>query len=103
MLRADHVTYAVGEKRLLDDVSVAFEPGQLNLVIGPNGAGKSTLIRVLCNQLRPTSGQVHYASRELRTIPTEELAKMRAVLSQNVDVVFPLRAWEVVQHVGGLG
>ena len=96
MLTAEHITFAVGTKKLLDDVSLAFAPGRLNLIIGPNGAGKSTLIKVLCNQVRPQSGAVLYSGRSLTTISLAELARIRSVLSQNVDITFPLKAREIV-------
>ncbi|MCB0610556.1 MAG: heme ABC transporter ATP-binding protein [Lewinellaceae bacterium] len=97
MLTAQHITYQVGGgKKLLDDVSVAFRPGDLNLIIGPNGAGKSTLVKVLCHQLLPQKGSVFYGDRNAADIPIGELAQFRSVLSQNVELAFPLSAEEVV-------
>lgn len=96
MLQAKNITYKVGDKKLLDDVSVTFEPGKLNLIIGPNGAGKSTLVKVLCNQVQPQQGEVLYGNKSLKTFSIAELAKVRAVLSQNIDLAFPLTVAEVV-------
>lgn len=42
----------------LDDVSVAFYPGEVHAVVGENGAGKSTLMKVLAGAYRPDSGQL---------------------------------------------
>jgi iron complex transport system ATP-binding protein len=96
MLSAQHITYKVGSKVLLDDVSVQFEPGQFNLIIGPNGAGKSTLVNVLSNQLQAQHGQVLYNNKDSKHIAVAALAKIRAVLSQNVELAFPLSVSEVV-------
>jgi iron complex transport system ATP-binding protein len=96
MLKAIGITYRVGNKTLLDDVSVSFEPGKLNLIIGPNGAGKSTLVKILCNQLKPISGSVLYDDTNLEEISVGELAKYRAVLSQSTDLAFPMKVYEVV-------
>ncbi len=53
----------------LDNVSLAFRPGEVHAVIGENGAGKSTLMNILAGDLRPTEGElqvggerVHFAS-----------------------------------------
>lgn len=96
MLSASHLTFAVKDARLLDDVSVSFAPGSLSMILGPNGAGKSTLVKALCRQVVPQSGEIRYAGRSLPSWSEQELSRVRAVLSQNVELAFPLRVWEVV-------
>ncbi|HEX8686129.1 MAG TPA: ATP-binding cassette domain-containing protein, partial [Pyrinomonadaceae bacterium] len=65
-------------------------------VIGPNGAGKSTLVKVLARLLRPHEGVVLYEGADVRRAGEAELARRRAVLSQAVEVAFPLTSREVV-------
>jgi iron complex transport system ATP-binding protein len=106
MLEASNVTFRVGDKTLISDVSVSFAPGKLHLIIGPNGAGKSTLIKVLARLLRPQVGKVEYEGEDVRHAGESELARRRAVLSQAVEVAFPLSVREVVMmgrypHFGG--
>lgn len=106
MLQATNVTYRVGHKELVSDVSVTFAPGQLHLIIGPNGAGKSTLIKVLARLLRPGTGTIQYDQRDVGDASEANLAKRRAVLSQAIEVAFPLTVREVVMmgrypHFGG--
>lgn len=96
MLSTRNITYRIDNKILLDDVSVDFEAGKLNLIIGPNGAGKSTFIKVLCNQLQPQNGSVLYEGRNSKTISLAEFARIRAVLSQSIELAFPLNVSEVV-------
>jgi iron complex transport system ATP-binding protein len=96
MLSATNLTYTTGGKTLLNDVTVTFLPNKLNLIIGPNGAGKSTLVKLLCNQLKPQQGSIFYGNKNVSALSISELAKMRAVLSQNIDLAFPLNVSEVV-------
>lgn len=96
MLTAQSLSYRIGSKILLNEVSVQFDAGKLNLIIGPNGAGKSTLIKALCHQIKPQSGHILYGERDINTYSVGELAKMRAVLSQNIELAFPLSVSEVV-------
>ena len=96
MIEASHISFRVGGRELLTDISVTFEPGKLHLVIGPNGAGKSTLIKGLARFLRPQYGAVRYDGVDISTESEAALAKRRAVLSQAVEVAFPLTVREVV-------
>ena len=106
MLEATDITFRVGDRALISGVSVRFEPGRLHLIIGPNGAGKSTLIKVLARLLRPHAGRVEYEGVDVRDAAEADLARRRAVLSQAVEVAFPLTSREVVMmgrypHFGG--
>jgi iron complex transport system ATP-binding protein len=106
MLAAKNITYSIGPKALISGISVSFAPGQMHLIIGPNGAGKSTLIKVLARLLHPQTGQVEYDGADIHDISEAELAKRRAVLSQAIEVAFPLDVREVVMmgrypHFGG--
>ena len=96
MLTADNITFRVGNKALLSDVSVSFAPAKLHLIVGPNGAGKSTLIKVLARLLRPQAGTVEYEGIDVGQVSEAELAKRRAVLSQALEVAFPLTVRELV-------
>jgi iron complex transport system ATP-binding protein len=96
MLEASDITFRVGGRALISDVSVSFAPGRLHLIIGPNGAGKSTLIKVLARLLRPDTGRVEYEGADVHGASDSDLAKRRAVLSQAVEVAFPLSVREVV-------
>ncbi len=97
MLTAKDITVKIGSKLLLDAVSVEFEQGKLNLIIGPNGAGKSTLIKVLCGQISPSgAGSVHYDQQNIANTSISSLARIRSVLSQNIELTFPMTVSEVV-------
>src|SRR5258706_14649912 len=53
---------ALGEKVVLDDVTLSFLPGAKIGVVGPNGAGKSTLLRIM-------AGVDHPSNAEARLMP----------------------------------
>ncbi len=106
MLKANDITFRVGSKALVSNISLVFPPGKLHLIIGPNGAGKSTLIKILARSLRPQTGTVEFEGTDVRDAAEADLAKRRAVLSQAVEVAFPLSVREVVMmgrypHFGG--
>jgi iron complex transport system ATP-binding protein len=96
MIEARGITYAAGNHPILHGVSASFEPGRLHLILGPNGAGKSTLVKVLARLLRPNGGQVLYGGADVAGQSERALAERRAVLSQAVEIAFPLWVHEVV-------
>ncbi len=104
LVGADAVSYRVGAKSLLQDVSLAVPAGRVTVVIGPNGAGKSTLVKLLSGELRPASGGVSYGGEPVGTIPPWRLACLRAVLPQASRLAFPFTAGEVVRiGLDGIG
>ncbi|HEY5405475.1 MAG TPA: heme ABC transporter ATP-binding protein [Ginsengibacter sp.] len=96
MLEIKDAGYAVGKKWLLQNVSYQFTPGKCYMICGPNGAGKSTLMKLLSLLLIPDSGEVYYNNSKVNYSKKEEYAKYRAVLSQQVDISFPMEVEEVV-------
>src|ERR1700743_2927576 len=47
---------AVGDKLILDDVTMSFFPGAKIGVVGPNGAGKSTILKIMAGLDTPSNG-----------------------------------------------
>lgn len=63
-LALEQVVFAVGDRRIIDGVSLRLEPGPRTVIVGPNGAGKSVLLRLCHGLLNPTSGTIRWASLE---------------------------------------
>lgn len=106
MIELRGVTVRAGTATLLDDVSVVFPRDRFTAILGPNGAGKSTMIRAAAGLLRPDAGTVAYDGTPLEAIASDALARRRALLSQHVELAFPLPAADVVMmgrfpHVRG--
>ena len=96
MVEAQDVAFRAGHRDLVSGVSATFGPGQLHLIIGANGAGKSTLVKVLSRLLAPANGRVLYDGQDVASATERDLARRRAVLSQAIEVAFPLSVREVV-------
>lgn len=96
MLRTESIYYRVGNKIILDNVNVEFLPGEFNMILGPNGSGKSSFLRIFSGELPATEGNVYFDGKKISDIKKEELAKQRAVMSQQPELSFPLTVEEVV-------
>ena len=76
VLSATGITVVMGEKTLLNDVSVVARRGEVLGLIGPNGAGKSTLLSVLSGDLIPSSGSVSICGYDPVQASALELAEV---------------------------
>lgn len=59
MISTSNVSLRFGGKKLFEDVSVKFTPGNCYGLIGANGAGKSTFLKILSKEIEPNTGEVH--------------------------------------------
>jgi branched-chain amino acid transport system ATP-binding protein len=57
----------------VDGASLSISEGSITGLIGPNGAGKTTLFNVIAGVLKPTSGRVTMAGRDITGLPPHEL------------------------------
>jgi iron complex transport system ATP-binding protein len=96
MINAEQIKYSIGQKNILNNISIQFLPGTCNLIIGPNGSGKSTLIKLLSGELENYEGRVMYNDTDIKTYTKQGLAATRAVLSQQTELSFPMTVEEVV-------
>lgn len=54
----DDISFAYGDKKIIDHFSAIIGRGDCVGIVGQNGSGKSTLIKLLLDQLSPTSGSI---------------------------------------------
>lgn len=63
------LTKTFGPKLAVDDVSIEVPTGSFFGICGPNGAGKTTMLRMITGLLKPDSGSVSVAGRDVWTDP----------------------------------
>lgn len=65
-----------GDRVVLENVSLAFESGQLSGIMGPNGAGKTTCFNVLTGRYKPDRGQVRWEGRDITGRSPQAIARL---------------------------
>jgi branched-chain amino acid transport system ATP-binding protein len=75
ILELRHVRAGYGAIEVLHDVSISIGAGQVVALLGPNGAGKSTTIKVVSGLMRPSSGQLVVAGRDVTGASADTLCR----------------------------
>lgn len=78
----DNVSFAYGDKRVLQGVNLKVNPGQLVALVGPSGSGKTTLTNLLLRFYDPVQGSVRIGGVDIREVATRDLRSQIAVVTQ---------------------
>ena len=84
MIRVKDVRKRFGEKTVLKDINMNFEPGKCNMLIGASGSGKTVLMNIISGLVEPDSGEVWYGDREMTRMNREE----KKMLHQKIGMLF---------------
>ena len=69
ILRAEHISKTYGEKKVLEDISIYLEQGELVSLLGVSGSGKTTLFNVLSGIIPPDEGKVYLKDQDVTSTP----------------------------------
>ncbi len=96
MIKARNIQVSRGGNLILKNVSLTIRPGEVVAVVGANGAGKSTLLQAMSKSLTVSSGLISLNGIALEDWETTNLARVRGILSQQINLSFCLPVIEVV-------
>lgn len=71
-IRFENVTKSFGDHRVVDDIDLTIEPGELFFLLGPSGCGKTTLLRCIAGFYIPESGRIMIGNRDVTKLPPED-------------------------------
>jgi iron complex transport system ATP-binding protein len=95
LLVAQNLSVTLGDRVVLNDVSLSLCSRHLVALVGPNGAGKTTLLRALAGLL-PSQGDILVGGDALKSLPLRERARRFGYLPQGHVVHWPLPARDIV-------
>ena len=96
MIEIKDLSYTIGKKEILKNISFTVNKGSMTCIVGPNGCGKSTLLAHISRRL-PSRNSIYYKGCAVETIPRKEYAKEVAVMvQQGFAMAGDLKAEDVV-------
>ncbi|ORW33796.1 ABC transporter ATP-binding protein [Mycobacterium paraense] len=101
-LEVREVNFSIGDKNLLERVSLTARPGTLTAIIGGSGAGKTTLSRLIAGYATPTTGSVTFEGHNIHTeygslrtrigmVPQDDVVHRQLTVNQALGYAAELR------------
>ena len=71
ILKADHTSYDIENKQIINNIELEIEQGSHLTITGPSGGGKSTLLKLLASLLTITKGKIYFKGDDIATLKPE--------------------------------
>lgn len=99
IVRTEGLSVALGGRRVIDDVSLTIDEGEIFVIMGPSGSGKSTLFKAMLGLAPAAAGRIALFGRGLESLSRERLLAMR----RHIGVAFQggalLNSMSVLENV----
>ncbi|MFV8800963.1 ABC transporter ATP-binding protein [Yersinia sp. LJYL362] len=96
-IAAENITWRVGKKTIVNNVSLSASSGETVGLLGPNGCGKSSLLRILAGLRHPDSGTVTLDRQNIAQMAKKQLARRVAFVEQHGMTEANMRVVDVVK------
>jgi ABC-2 type transport system ATP-binding protein len=98
-IRVEHVSRSFGKKKVIDDISLEVNNGEIFGMLGPSGAGKTTLVKMIAGIDEPTSGTIHVLDSKM---PSLQVMKKIGFMAQSDALYGELTALENLQFFAAI-
>lgn len=88
MLKIDNLSVKVRDKRILKNLNLNINDGEVHAIMGPNGTGKSTLSKVIMRDdtFIVTNGSIEYNGKDILSLTTDEVARSGIFLAMQYPI-----------------
>jgi ATP-binding cassette subfamily B protein len=94
----DHVSFGYDEdRRILKDITLKIEPGQVAALVGPTGAGKTTVASLIPRFYDPASGHVRIDNFDVRSFKIKSLRQQISFVLQE-SLLFRAPVWQNIAY-----
>lgn len=88
MLKINDLSVSVGDKKILNNLNLDINDGEVHAIMGPNGTGKSTLSKVIMrdDNFKVESGSITYNDKDILSLTTDEVARCGVFLAMQYPI-----------------
>ena len=100
ILRADHMVKTYKKRKVVNDISLKVEQGEIVGLLGPNGAGKTTSFYMIVGLIKPNEGNIYLEDEDITPLPMFKRAQLGiGYLAQEPSVFRKLTVEENIMAV----
>lgn len=88
MIEFQHVTKSFKDNKVLSDISLTIEDGELVAIIGSSGCGKTTTLKMINRLIRPTKGKIFIDEKDIEDMNKVEMRRSIGYVIQQAGL-FP--------------
>ncbi len=96
IIEIQDVTLRRNNRELFTGLNATITKGSISAIIGPNGCGKSSLLLAISGDLKPSSGSIFIAEKNLQELSDLEQSRLRGMALQERTFWLPLTVREVL-------
>ena len=100
MIELQHLSKKYKTLDALCDINMKLRKNEIVFLVGPNGAGKSTLMKLLTGYIKPTSGEVLIAGKNVHQ--EREVLSYLGYVPENAPLYLEMTVYEYIKYVAGL-
>lgn len=87
-LRIENLGHSYGKFKVIEDISLTIDKGEMSALIGPNGAGKTTFYNAISGQFAPTRGKVFLNGENITGLPSPRVVDKGMCRSFQITNIF---------------
>ena len=88
MLKINNLNVSVLDKKILNNLNLNINDGEIHAIMGPNGTGKSTLSKVIMrdDNFKVESGEIEYNNNNILPLTTDKVARLGIFLAMQYPI-----------------
>ncbi len=76
ILKAEHLVKKYSKRKVVDNITVEVNQGEIVGLLGPNGAGKTTTFYMIVGLIKPNAGKIYLDDEDITSLPMYKRAKL---------------------------
>ncbi|MFW5976616.1 MAG: ABC transporter ATP-binding protein, partial [Bacillota bacterium] len=90
------INFSYNNTKILKNIDLTLNQGEILSLIGPNGSGKTTLLKCINQILQPDSGTIKLNQHNLQDLSLNNIARKIGYVSQEETNRFPITVFDTI-------